>query len=148
MRQNTLIARSQAAKAKKAISQSFAGVGSDAFSKFDQLERKVEKTEAEAEAFAQLAGENTSLEDQFKALGAGSEVDDELAALFDAHTMDVLELIRQAIVLQTPIAPRCSDECPGLPEAANYHEERDERWGALEKWKLPQEPSQGASQNN
>ncbi len=81
MRQSTLIARSQAAKAKKAISQSFAGVGSDAFSKFDQLERKVEKTEAEAEAFAQLANENTSLEDQFKALGSGAEVDDELAAL-------------------------------------------------------------------
>ena len=60
--------------------------------------------------------------------------DDELAALFDAHTLDVLELIRQAIVLQSPIAPRCSPDCPGLPEAANYREERDERWDALEKW--------------
>lgn len=81
MRQNTLIARSQAAKAKKQIAQSFAGIGSDAFSKFDKLEQRVEKTEAEAEAFSQLAGENTSLEDQFKALEAGSGVDDELAAL-------------------------------------------------------------------
>jgi phage shock protein A len=81
MRQNTLIARSQAAKAKKQIAQSFAGIGSDAFSKFDKLEQRVEKTEAEAEAFAQLAGENTSLEDQFKSLEAGSGVDDELAAL-------------------------------------------------------------------
>jgi len=60
--------------------------------------------------------------------------DDELAALFDAHTLDVLELIRQAIVLQTPIAPRCSPDCPGLPEAVNYQEERDERWNVLEKW--------------
>lgn len=81
MRQNTLIARSQAAKAKKQIAQSFAGVGGDAFAKFDKLEQRVEKTEAEAEAFAQLAGENTSLEDQFKQLGASSEADDELAAL-------------------------------------------------------------------
>jgi phage shock protein A len=81
MRQNTLIARSQAAKAKKQIAQSFSGVGSDAFSKFDKLEQKVEKTEAEAEAFAQLAGENTSLEDQFKQLGSGAEVDDELSSL-------------------------------------------------------------------
>lgn len=81
MRQNTLIARSQAAKAKKQISQSFVGVGSDAFSKFDQLERKVEKTEAEADAFAQLASENTSLDDQFKALGSGSEVDSQLEEL-------------------------------------------------------------------
>jgi phage shock protein A len=81
MRQNTLIARSQAAKAKKQIAQSFAGIGSDAFSKFDKLEQRVEKTEAEADAFAQLAGENTSLEDQFKMLGSGAEVDDELSQL-------------------------------------------------------------------
>ncbi len=81
MRQNTLIARAQAAKAKKQIAQSFAGVGSDAFSKFDKLEQKVEKQEAEADAFAQLAGENTSLEDQFKQLSAGSDADAELAAL-------------------------------------------------------------------
>lgn len=81
MRQNTLIARSQAAKAKKQVAQTFAGVGSDAFSKFDKLEQKVEKTEAEAEAFAQLAGENTSLEDEFKALESSSSADTELAAL-------------------------------------------------------------------
>lgn len=81
MRQNTLIARSQAAKAKKQIAQSFAGIGSDAFSKFDKLEQKVEKTEAEADAFAQLAGENTSLDDQFRQLEAGSAADDDLAAL-------------------------------------------------------------------
>ncbi|HVZ41464.1 MAG TPA: PspA/IM30 family protein [Candidatus Kapabacteria bacterium] len=81
MRQNTLIARAQAAKAKKQIAQSFSGVGSDAFSKFDKLEQKVEKQEAEADAFAQLAGENTSLEDQFKQLNASSDADAELAAL-------------------------------------------------------------------
>jgi len=81
MRQNTLIARSQAAKAKKQVAQTFAGVGSDAFSKFEKLEQKVEKTEAEADAFAQLAGENTSLEDEFKSLEVNSSADDDLAAL-------------------------------------------------------------------
>ncbi len=81
MRQNTLIARSQAAKAKKQVAQTFAGVGSDAFSKFDKLEEKVEKTEAEAEAFAQLAGENTSLDDEFKALETNTTADADLAAL-------------------------------------------------------------------
>ncbi len=81
MRQNTLIARSQAAKAKKQIAQSISGVGSDAFSKFEKLEQKVEKTEAEAEAFGELAGQSTALEDQFKELGAGAAVDDELASL-------------------------------------------------------------------
>lgn len=70
---------------------------------------------------------------------------DELAALFDAHTLDVLELIRQAIVLQISIAPHCSDDCPGLPEAANYQQERDARWESLAKW----QPSQDApAQNN
>jgi uncharacterized protein len=71
--------------------------------------------------------------------------DDELAALFDAHTLDVLELIRQAIVLQAPIAPRCSDDCPGLPEAVNYKEEHDSRWDALSKWQRSEDAS---AQNN
>ncbi len=70
-----------------------------------------------------------------------SEPDDELAALFDAHTLDVLELIRQAVVLQSPIKPLCSPDCPGLPEAANYVEPPDERWSALANWRVNREGS-------
>ena len=80
-RQNTLIARSQAAKAQKMRSQSMSGVGSDAFSKFDKLESKVETMEAEAEAFGELAGDNNSLDDEFKQLSACPGVYDELAQL-------------------------------------------------------------------
>ncbi len=80
-RQSTLIARSQAAKAQKQIAQSFAGVGSDAFSKFDKFEGKIEKLESQAEAFEQLAGQNTKLEDEFKLLSANSSVDSDLLAL-------------------------------------------------------------------
>lgn len=80
-RESTLIARSQAAKAQKQISQAFAGVGTDAFSKFDKYEQKIEKSEAEAEAFEQLAGENTSLDDEFKKLSTSSTVDNDLLAL-------------------------------------------------------------------
>jgi len=80
MRQSTLIARSQAAKAQKQIAQAMSGVGSDAFSKFDKFEQKIEKLEAEAVAFEQLAGENTSLDEQFKQLESSS-VDTELLAL-------------------------------------------------------------------
>jgi len=80
-RQSTLIARSQAAKAQKTIAQSFSGVGSDAFSKFDKYEGKIEMLEAEASAFEELAGENTDLEAQFKNLGSDQKVDDELAKL-------------------------------------------------------------------
>lgn len=80
-RQSTLIARSQAAKAQKQIAQSFSGVGTDAFSKFDKFESKIEQLEAEAQAFELLAGENTSLEDEFKKLTSSSDVDAELLAL-------------------------------------------------------------------
>ncbi|HOV92469.1 MAG TPA: PspA/IM30 family protein [Candidatus Kapabacteria bacterium] len=81
MRQTTLIARSQAAKAQKQIAQSMSGVGSDAFSKFDKFEGKVEKLEAEATAYQQLAGEQTSLEEEFKKLSTSTDVDSELLAL-------------------------------------------------------------------
>jgi phage shock protein A len=80
-RQSTLIARSQAAKAQKQISQNFAGVGSDAFGKFDKFETKIEKLESEAEAFGQLASENTDLDTQFKQLSTNSDVDAQLLAL-------------------------------------------------------------------
>ncbi len=75
MRQGTLIARSQAAKAQKQIAQAFSGVGSDAFSKFDRFESKVEQLESQADAFSQLAGENTSLDDEFKKLSVNSDTD-------------------------------------------------------------------------
>jgi uncharacterized protein len=66
----------------------------------------------------------------------GGEADDELAALFEGHTLDVLELVRQAIELQAPIKPLCRPDCPGLPEAAQYiNAGGDERWGKLEHWK-------------
>lgn len=80
-RQSTLIARSQAAKAQKQIAQSFSGVGSDAFSKFDKYEGKIEKLESEAVAFEQLAGENTDLDQQFKQLGSTAQVEAELLAM-------------------------------------------------------------------
>jgi len=81
VRQGTLIARHRAAKAKKQISQSLAGIGSGAFANFDKYEQKVLKTESEAEAFAELAGETTSLDDEFAKLEAGGAVEDELALL-------------------------------------------------------------------
>lgn len=80
-RQSTLIARSQAAKAQKQIAQSVSGVGSDAFSKFEKYEGKIEQLESEASAFEQLAGENTSLDEEFKKLGSGPAIDAELAKL-------------------------------------------------------------------
>ncbi len=80
-RQSTLVARSQAAKAQKKIAQSFSGVGSDAFSKFEKFETKIEKLESEADAFTQLSGENSDLEQEFRKLDSNSSVDSDLLAL-------------------------------------------------------------------
>jgi phage shock protein A len=80
-RQSTLIARSQAAKAQKSMAQAMSGVGSDAFGKFEKYETKIEKLESEAEAFGQLAGENTSLDQEFKQLGTSTTVDSDLLQL-------------------------------------------------------------------
>lgn len=48
---------------------------------------------------------------------------EDIAALFKEHHLDVSELIRQAIVLALPIQPLCSPDCPGLPEESQYREE-------------------------
>lgn len=81
VRQNTLIARHQAAKAKKMIAQQMSGVGGNAFANFDRFEKKIEDVEAEADAHTELAGESTSLDDEFKKLSTDTNVDSELAAL-------------------------------------------------------------------
>lgn len=81
VRQNTLIARHQAAKAKKMIAQQMSGIGGGAFGNFDRFEKKVEDVESEADAHAELAGESTSLDDEFKKLTSDSSVNSELAAL-------------------------------------------------------------------
>ena len=81
LRQNTLIARSQAAKAKKQIAASVSGIGDDAFANFDKYEQKIIQQESEADALSELAGQDTRLEDEFKQLETGSAVDDELAQL-------------------------------------------------------------------
>ncbi len=80
-RQSTLIARSQAAKAQKQIAQSLSGVGSDAFSKFDKFEEKIEQLEAQASAFEELGNESISLEEEFKLLSKSSNVDQQLLEL-------------------------------------------------------------------
>lgn len=65
---------------------------------------------------------------------------DEIAALFKEHRLDIAELARQAIVLQTPPKPLCRDDCPGMPEAAQYvADEADPRLAALAGWNAKNE---------
>lgn len=81
MKESTLIARSQQAKAQTQIAKSLGGFDDNAFAKFDKFEQKVLKSEAEAQAFTELSSSNTSLDDQFAELQQNNQVDDELAKL-------------------------------------------------------------------
>jgi phage shock protein A len=81
MKEQTLIARSQAAKAQKEIAKQVGGFDSNSFAKFDKFEEKILKAEAEANAFMEMSSDKTSLDDEFKALEKNSAVDDELARL-------------------------------------------------------------------
>jgi phage shock protein A len=80
-RQGTLIARSQAAKAQKQINKSLSGIGTDAFGNFDKYEEKILGLEAEASAYEELAGANTSLDMEFKKLSSNSDVEANLLAM-------------------------------------------------------------------
>ena len=62
------------------------------------------------------------------------EIDDETAAIFDAHSVDVLELLRQSAVLNWPIQPLCSSDCPGIVEQPKTADETDARWEGLQQW--------------
>ncbi len=80
-RQGTLVARHQAAEARKRLAQSITGLGKDAFSSFERFEERVTSTEAEAAAHAEIAGEMDSIEREVRQLDADREVEDELSAL-------------------------------------------------------------------
>jgi uncharacterized protein len=66
--------------------------------------------------------------------------DDELPRVVDEH-VDVEQTVRDAVVLALPLAPLCTDDCPGLcPDCGGRradlgpdhgHETLDLRWAAL-----------------
>jgi phage shock protein A len=79
-KKDILAARQKRAEAQKKIQEVMSGLSDQsAFATFDRMEQKVMEIEAQADAAVEL--ESASLDDQFKALEAGAEVSDELAAL-------------------------------------------------------------------
>ncbi len=80
IRETTLIARSDTAKAQKEFAKNMGKMDTSAFAKFDKMEEKIMKQESEAEALADLTGA-TIKEDEFAKLENNSKVDDELAKL-------------------------------------------------------------------
>lgn len=83
MKESTLVARSQAAKAQKKIAKEVGNLDmSSSFGKFDKWEEKILQKEAEAQAFSELAGDGMGqLEDDFTQLEKNASVDDDLAKL-------------------------------------------------------------------
>lgn len=59
--------------------------------------------------------------------------DDDYFSISDLHLLDLRESIRQAIVLELPMAPLCRDDCPGLPEAAELESDVDDRLAVLSR---------------
>ena len=84
-RQAMLIARSQMADTQKNLAQSIGGIDtSRSFDKFTRMEEKVARKEAEAEAFAEIAGSNGVSSDEmetFEQLQTNAKVDSELQRL-------------------------------------------------------------------
>ena len=80
-RQGTLVARHQAAEARKRLAQSVSGLGEDAFSSFERFEQKVEAKEAEASAHVEIAGEMGDIEKEIRQVDVDRSVDDELQIL-------------------------------------------------------------------
>ncbi|MBQ8724628.1 MAG: PspA/IM30 family protein, partial [Oscillospiraceae bacterium] len=80
-RQSMLIARSQMAKTQKNLAQSMGGMdASAALDKFARMEEKIERQEAEASAFAEIAGETGDMK-SFEQMETDAKVDAELARL-------------------------------------------------------------------
>ena len=82
MKEQTLIARSQAAKAQKEIAKNIGTFDYSSFSsKFLKSEEKILKKEAEAQALTEVVSGNTSLDDEFKSFGKNMAVEEDLAKL-------------------------------------------------------------------
>lgn len=82
-RQAMLIARSQMADTKKQLAKAQGGFdGSSALEKFNRMEEKVQRKEAEADAYNEIAGnEDDDLADSFAQIETDAKVDAELQRL-------------------------------------------------------------------
>lgn len=81
-RQAMLIARSQMADTQKNLAKSMGGLDtSSSVEKFNRMEEKIVRKEAEADAFAEIAGVNDDTVDSFEKLENDAKVDAELQRL-------------------------------------------------------------------
>lgn len=81
-RQAMLIARSKMADTQKTLAKNVGGFdASSSLEKFDRMEEKIIRKEAEADAFTEIAGGNDDSEDEFAKIETDTKVDAELQRL-------------------------------------------------------------------
>ena len=91
-RQAMLIARSQMADTQKDLAKNVGGFDpSSSLEKFDRMEEKIIRKEAEAEAFSEIAGADDDTSDSFEKLEAESKVDAELQRLMSEMNAEASE---------------------------------------------------------
>jgi uncharacterized protein len=80
-----------------------------------------------------------------------ADPDNEPLPVVAAGLIDLSDAVRDAIVLDVPLAPVCREDCPGLcaecgarlaDDPDHHHEAADPRWQALADW---QNPADGGS---
>ena len=99
-KKDMLKARISAAKAQEQLQGTVGRLGTgSAMAAFERMEEKVLMQEARAQAVGEFAG--ADLEGQFKALEAGSDVDDELAAMKAQMSLPGAAPTQQALPPQT-----------------------------------------------
>ncbi len=98
-KQAVLIARSQAAETKKDLAKSMGGIDtSSAMDKLNRMEEKVQRQEAEADAFVEVAGGGSAemeLRDSFQQIETDAKVDAELARLMAEMGSGVSQDVQQ-----------------------------------------------------
>ena len=81
-RQAVLIASSQMAETQKNLAKSMGGFdASSSLDKFNRMEEKITRKEAEAQAYREISGVDTSSQDEFEKLEQDSKVDAEMQRL-------------------------------------------------------------------
>lgn len=115
-----------------------------------RLEAVVEGVLVTGTAFAEVSGQcsrclepiegERSFELQELFFHPGKEVDEEESLIVD-ETIDLEEVLRDAVVLELPFSPLCDPDCPGLCQDCGFnlnedpdhgHADRvDPRWGKL-----------------
>lgn len=99
------------------------------------------------------------VEEEFRAGGPfatdkreSEETEDPALLISDQHELDLLEVVRQQLLLALPMHPVCRPECAGLCPHCGQDlndgpcectEEPDPRWSALKALQFSEEPEEG-----